>query len=124
MKLVMKVIDFNHDFNQLRPVRNTAFVMSWGFMNKLLPFGKNKMSIARPLTVWYYSGKSNVVINSRTLIVDPYPFSIRMLTGRQIGLMTNFAGVYIHLYGSMTDKAKTFFFGYAGTIRGFDLSPL
>jgi hypothetical protein len=76
----------------------------------------------RPITGWFYSGGSNVVLNSRTIIIDPYPFSIKTLTGRQIGLMANFIGLYIHRSGPIADKAITFFFGYAKTIRGFDLS--
>ncbi len=123
LQLVIKVIHFNYNFNQLRPVRKTAFVMSWGFTNKLIPLGIKEISIAKPLTAWYYSGRSNLVLNSRTIIIDPYPFSIRTLTGRQIGIMTNFVGVYIHRYSSFTNNAQTFFFGYAGTVRGFDLSP-
>jgi hypothetical protein len=124
LTLIIKVIDFQYNFNQIRPVRKTAFIMSTGFTNRYLPIGKNKVSLSRPITAWYYSGRSDLVLNSRTTIVDLYPFSIRSLTGRQIGVMTNFVGVYIHLKGDVTNKAKTFFFGYAGVIRGFDLSPL
>jgi hypothetical protein len=124
LTICMKMINFNFNFNQLRPVRKTAFVMSMGYTNKLLSFGKNKINIAKPMTTWFYTGRSNVVLNSRTIIVDPYPFSIKKLDGRQVGLMTNFIGFYIHFSGSITDKAKTFFFGYASTIRGFDLSPM
>lgn len=123
LELIIKVLNFNYKLNQLRPLRKTAFVMSWGFTNKLLPFGKNKFNLAKPFTIWYYSGRSNFLLNSRTIIIDPYPFSIRMLTGRQIGMMTHFIGVYIHRDSSYTDKIQSFFFGYAGVIRGFDLSP-
>ena len=124
LQIVIKVIHYNYNFNQLRPVRKTAFVLSWGFTNKLIPLGKNKISLAKPLTAWYYSGRSNLVLNSRTIIIDPYPFSIRTLTGRQIGMMTGFVGVYIHRYSSFSNNAQTFFLGYAGTVRGFDLSPI
>jgi len=124
LRLIIKGMDFQYNFHQLLPVRKTAFIMSLGFTNKILSMGKNKINIARPFTAWYYSGKSNIVLNSRTIIVDPHPFSIRMLTGRQIGVMSNFYGLYIHMTGSLSDKAKTFIFGYAGIIRGFDLSPM
>lgn len=123
LKLLIKGIDFNFNINQLRPIRKTAFIMSMGFTNKYFSFAKNSVNVARPLTSWFYSGRSNMMINSRTIILDPYPFSFRMLDGRQIGFMVNFVGLYIHFSGR-TDRAKTFFFGYAGTIRGFDLSPL
>jgi hypothetical protein len=124
LTLIIKTIKFNFKFNQLRPLRKNAFVMSWGFTNKFLSLGKNKINVLRPITGWYYSGKSNVILNSRTIILDPYPFSIKMLTGRQIGLMSNFIGLYIHRSGNIADKAITFFFGYTSTIRGIDLSPV
>jgi hypothetical protein len=124
LKLMIKGIDFNFKFNQLRPLRKNAFVMSWGFTNKFLSLGKNKINMLRPITGWYYSGRSNIILNSRTIILDPYPFSIKMLTGRQIGLMSNFIGLYIHRSGLITDKAITFFFGYASIVRGIDLSPM
>ena len=124
LTLIMKVWDFQYKFGQFRPVRKTAFIMSLGFTNKFISLAKNKIMLAKPFTTWFYSGKSNIVLNSRTIILDPYPFSIRMLSGRQIGMMSNFVGIYIHLSGHLSDKAKTFFFGYAGSIRGFDLSPM
>ena len=121
--LFMKSTYFNYKFNQFRAIRRNAFVISWGFKNKLLSVENNKVNMVRSMTGWYYSGRSNVVLNSRTIIIDPYPFSIKILTGRQIGLMSNFIGLYIHRSGGISDKAMTFFFGYAQTIRGFDLSP-
>jgi hypothetical protein len=122
LTLLIKTINFNFKLGQFLPARRNAFVMSWGFTNKLLPVVNNKVNMVRSMTGWYYSGRSNVVLNSRTIIIDPYPFSIKILTGRQIGLMSNFIGLYIHRSGGISDKAMTFFFGYAQTIRGFDLS--
>ncbi len=124
LTIVIKVLNFNYKFDQLRPVRKTAFIMSMGFTSKFLSLAKNKINIAKPFTSWFYTGRSNVILNSRTIIIDPYPFSVRALNGRQIGFMTNFIGLYIHLSGSISDKARTFFFGYTGIVRGFDLSPI
>lgn len=124
LSLLIKSIDFNYKINQLRPLRKTAFIMSWGFTNKFLALGKNKFNMIRPFTGWYYSGKSNVLLNSRTIIFDLHPFGIKTLSGRQVGFMTDFIGLYIHRSSTIGDKAITFFFGYAQTIRGFDLSPL
>jgi hypothetical protein len=124
LTLLIKGIDFNYKINQLRPLRKTAFILSWGFTNKFLALGKNKINIIRPFTGWYYSGKSNVLLNSRTIIFDLHPFGVRTLTGRQFGFMTDFTGLYIHRSSTIGDKAVTFFFGYAQTIRGFDLSPI
>jgi len=124
LNLLIKSIDFNFKINQLRPLRRTAFIMSWGFTNKFLALGKNKLNMVRPFTSWFYSGKSNLLLNSRTIILDLHPFSIRTLTGRQLGFMTDFIGLYLHRSNTIGDKAITFFFGYAQVIRGFDLSPL
>jgi len=123
LKLVIKMINFPYKFSQLRPVRKSAFILSMGFTNKIITPAKYKMNVVKPFTAWYYTGKSNLLLNSRTIIFDLRPFSIKSLTGRQVGVMSNFIGLYIHLPAKITDKGKTFFFGYAGTIRGFDLSP-
>jgi hypothetical protein len=124
LNLVIKGIDFNYKINQLRPLRKNVFIMSWGFTNKFLSLGKNKFNLVRPFTLWFYSGRSNLILNSRTIIIDPYPFGIKMLTGRQIGLMSDFKGLYIHRSGSIADKAITMFFGFSSVVRGFDLSPM
>jgi hypothetical protein len=124
LKLVIKGIDFNYKISQLRPLRKNVLILSWGFTNKFLSLGKNKLNIVRPYTLWFYSGRSNLVLNSRTIIIDPYPFGIKMFTGRQIGFMTDFKGLYIHRSGSIADKAITMFFGFTSTVRGLDLSPM
>ncbi len=123
MNLAIKIIKLQNKIAELRPVRKTAFIMSWGFTNKLVSWSKSKTNFARPFTLWYYSGRSNLVLNSRTIIVDFRPFSIKMETGRQFGMMTNFIGFYHHGKNMLGEKARTFFMGYAGSIRAFDLSP-
>ncbi|HIG99069.1 MAG TPA: hypothetical protein HA258_00670 [Thermoplasmata archaeon] len=124
LNLVIKGIDFNYKISQLRPLRKNVLILSWGFTNKFLSLGKNKFNLMRPFTFWFYSGRSNLVLNSRTIIIDPYPFGIKMLTGRQAGLMSDFKGLYIHRSGSIADKAITMFFGFSSVVRGFDLSPM
>jgi len=124
LSFLIKAIDFNFKINQIRPVRKNVFIMSWGFTSKFLCLGKNKLNIVRPFTLWYYSGRSNYILNSRTIVLDPYPFGIKMLTGRQIGAMADFKGLYIQRSGSIIDKAITFFFGYSSVVRGLDLSPM
>lgn len=123
LQLLIKFISINHRVNGLRPLRKKAFIMSWGFANKINPFKENKFQLYRPINLWYYSGKSNFLANSRTFILGS-PFSVKMLTGRQIGLMTNFAGIYIHRETTITKQSITFFMGYANAVRGFDLSTL
>ena len=123
LTLIIKSINFQYKFGQFRPVRKTAFILSWGFTNKLLSLGKNKFNLARPFTLWYYSGRSSLVVNSRTIIFDFYPFGVKTVSGRQFGTMTNFIGLYLHFKGAIGDKMRTLFIGWAGSIRAFDLSP-
>ena len=124
MKIIKEVIELMNRINRLRPLNTNAFILSWGFANKINPFKDNKLQLYRPLTAWCYSGKSNLILNSRTIIIDFSPFKIKMLTGRQIGFMRNFAGVYLHRETTLTDKSYTFFMGKSTAIRGFDLSFL
>ena len=121
--LIENFLKATHNLNQLRPLRRDAFVMGWGFGQKLNPFKENKFKILVPIKMWYYTGRGPLYINSRTLIVDPYPFSIKSLTGRQAGYMRNFVGMYIYRHNTLTDKTYSFMIGRAGSIRGFDLSP-
>jgi len=122
LELIQRFLRFTHNLGQLRPLRRDAFVMSWGFGSKLNPFKDNKFKLLVPIKLWYYTGRGNLLINSRTLIVDPHPFSIKSLTGRQVGCMRNFVGLYLYRHSTLTDKTYTFMLGRAGSVRGFDLS--
>jgi len=124
LTLLIKTINFRFKLGQFLPARRNAFVMSWGFTKKFLSYRSLGIQMIRPITSWYYSGQSNVLLGSRTIIIDPYPLSIKMITGRQIGFMTGFIGLYIHRSGTNVENAVTYFFGYANIIRGFDLSPV
>ena len=124
MMIIREIMDVMNRINGLRPLKTNAFIISWGFANKINPFKDNKFQLYRPFTAWCYSGKSNLIVNSRTIIIDFAPFSIKMLTGRQIGFMRNFAGIYSHRETTLTQKSHTFFMGKTAAIRGFDLSIL
>ena len=124
LNLLIKTINFQFKFGQIRPVRINAFVISWGFTNQLLSYRSLGIQMIRPITGWFYSARTNGLLDSRTIILDPYPLGIKVITGRQIGYMTDFIGLYIHRSGINTEQSITYFFGYAKTIRGFDLSPV
>lgn len=124
MMIIREIMDVMNKINGLRPLKTNAFIMSWGFSNKINPFKDNKFQLYRPFTAWCYSGKSNLILNSRTIIIDFQPFKINMLTGRQIGFMRNFAGIYSHRETTLTQKSYTFFMGKTAAVRGFDLSIL
>lgn len=124
MMIIREIMDVMNKINGLRPLKTNAFIMSWGFANKINPFKDDKFQLYRPFTTWSYSGKSNLIVNSRTIIIDFSPFSIKMLTGRQVGFMRNFAGIYFHRETTLTQRSHTFFMGKTAAIRGFDLSLL
>jgi len=124
LQFIVGIISLGNKVNGIRPFRKDAFIMSWGFTNKINPFKDNKFELYRPLTLWRYSGKSNLLLNSRTLIISFSPFSVKMLTGRQIGFMRNFAGIYWHRETTIGEKSHTFFMGKTAGVRGFDLSIL
>jgi len=121
MRLFIKVVTFNSNVYQLTPFRHRAFVMSWGYSNKLNPLKDNDLKVFMPFTFWHYTGRSQYLLNSRTIIVDPYPFNIKMMDGRQVGMMRNFVGVYIYRR-TLLDKDMTLFFGHAAGVVGLDLS--
>jgi hypothetical protein len=123
LELIQNFLKSTHNLNQLRPLRRDAFIMSWGFGAKLNPFKENKFRLLVPIKLWYYTGRGSFFINSRTLIVDLCPFNIKSLTGRQVGCMRNFVGIYFYRHNTLTDNTFTFMLGRSGTVRGFDLSP-
>ncbi len=123
LSLIIKWIQLTNKINGIRPLRKNAFVISWGFTKKFNPFKENKAELYRPFTLWYYSGKSNFIVNSRTTVIDFSPFSIKSINGRQIGFMRNFAGIYIHRQTTFGENSYTLMLGRAMTVRGFDLSP-
>jgi len=49
LTLLIKAINFNFKFNQFRPVRQNSFIMSWGFTNKFLSLGKDKINISESI---------------------------------------------------------------------------
>ena len=122
--IIKEIMRTMNRVNGLRPLKTNAFIMSWGFANKINPFKENKLQLFRPLTAWYYSGKSKLILNSKTIIIDFDPFNIKLLTGRQVGFMRNFAGIYLHRETTLTEKSYTFFMGKTAATRGFDLSGL
>lgn len=124
LEIIIGIINVSNKIDGIRPLRKNAFVMSWGFTNKINPFKDNKIDLYRPLTIWRYTGKSNLILNSRTVIISFSPFKIKMLTGRQIGFMRNFAGIYWHRESTLGSKSFTLFLGKSAAVRGFDLSLL
>jgi hypothetical protein len=64
-----------------------------------------------------------MVTSSKTIIVDPFPITLKVLSGRQTGVMRKFIGLYVFLPRQTFGQNNMFFMGYAKIISGFDLSP-
>ncbi|MFO7677706.1 MAG: hypothetical protein R6V50_04925 [Thermoplasmatota archaeon] len=120
--IIRQIIDIMHRTNLIRPIKTNAFILSWGFANKINPLKDNEVDLYRPFTLWYYAGRSSLLVNSRTLTIDFNPFRIHMQTGRQIGFMRNFAGIYYHRQTTLSQRSFTFFMGRTGRVRSVDLS--
>jgi hypothetical protein len=99
------------------------FIISYGHNPTVNLFKKFQFNLLRPATLfWYYQGNSQHLISDKTLIIDPYPFDVRVLDGRQMGFMKRFVGVYIYKPSSIISESYTFFIGYAYKVAGVDLS--
>ena len=102
--------------------RSRAYVISQGWGFKINPFKNHNLNLYRPLTVWQYSDRSGYAIPGKTLILKPSPFNIEVLHGRQIGMMTQFFGLYIFVSQPFPQKCWTFFMGSARHIGGIDFT--
>lgn len=101
-----------------------SFVVSFGRNPFLNPFRKLQITFLRPESLfWFYVG-SDHLIEDTTIIVDPYPFNVKVFDGRQIGFMRRFVGLYVYKPAPTVHESYTFFVGYARSIIGLDLSPL
>ena len=102
-----------------------VFVLSYGHSIMVNPLRKSQINLLRPSVLfWLYPGVSQGVITDKTIIVDPNPFHVKILDGRQMGMMRRFIGVYIFLPSKTPMESRVFFIGYAYKVLGVDLSPL
>jgi hypothetical protein len=100
------------------------FIISHGWGYKLNPFKLSDIKIYKPLTFWHYS--SRTLLRSKTIIFRPFPFDMKILSGRQMGMMTQFTGIYVYVARQLPQESFTFFMGVARHSGGFDfsLSPI
>jgi hypothetical protein len=110
-RLIVNILTLIQSINKLRPLKKRVFIISCG-SSDLPSLKPSKVKLLLPFSAWYYSNPL-----SKTIIVDPFPFSVKVLTGRQLGVMRRFIGVHMHV------ASYSIFFGHAARVRGFDLSP-
>jgi hypothetical protein len=99
--------------------RSRLFVISHGHGYKIHFLIKHKLKIYKLLTMWHYSSRG--VIPGQTFIFRPYPFDIKVLSGPQIGMMTRFMGIYLHIGRRLPQQSYTFFIGIATNANGIRL---
>jgi hypothetical protein len=108
-------------FTKLKLSRNRGFVISSGHGRDYKPLKKITFKIRRKVGFWHYN--SNGLIDDRTIIVKPLALSLKILRGRQVGIMTGFFGIYLSVSRGFLSNSYTFFMGTARHINGFDFSP-
>jgi len=123
MFMVLMSTMFNSkEIYRFSPLRQNVMVLSSGFTNKMFSFQATHLNMHKTLALWFYTVNSNLLTKSTTTIIDPYPFNVKTLTGRQIGMMRGFTGLYITQYSTIAHKDFTYFMGYAKGVMGYDLS--
>jgi hypothetical protein len=101
-----------------------VFVMSYGHGLHINPLRKFQINLFRPSHLfWYYPSTTHSLFADRTIVIDPNPVRIRIMDGRQIGIMKRFIGIYVFIPGKSTMENTVFFVGYAYRVMGLDLSP-
>jgi hypothetical protein len=108
-------------YSSLKLTRNRGFVISSGHGIDITPLKTISPKIRKKLGFWYYN--SNGFNDDKTIIVKPITLSLKTLTGRQIGIMTGFFGIYLSVSRGFLSSSYKFFIGTAKHINGFDLSP-
>ena len=105
-------------FSALRLSKNRGFVISSGQGRDLTPLKKITFKIRRKVGFWHYN--SNGMIADRTIIVKPLALNMKILNGRQFGIMTGFLGIYISVSKGFLRESYTMFMGTARRINGVE----
>jgi hypothetical protein len=115
--IISSIISFL--LSRLRNLRNRGFVFSLGHSYKLNPFKKSGFKIRQRSKFWYYT--NGAILKDRTIILKPFAIKLQILTGRQLGRIASFWGVYIYIAKRFPQKSTTFFMGTARSINGREL---
>ena len=104
---------------KIRLSRTKVFVVSQGSGFNFNPFAQNELKMKKKFVFWHYSPDQLSV--DKTVILQPLTQKMKVLTGRQIGFMTEFTGVYIFDARSYPEMSHTFFMGVAKHATGIQL---
>lgn len=103
-------------FSILKLSKNRGFVISSGHGYDFNPMNKFSFKIRKKAATWYYNSKG--LFKDRTIIVKPFALKMKILTGRQVGFMHKFFGVYFFVSKGFLKETYTFFLGTALHING------
>lgn len=107
-----------------KPSMDKLFIVSYGSGYRFNPFKTSEFAVKKRFAFWHYSSKSPISYSSKTVMVDPYPFQMKVLNGWQLGMMRGFSGVYVYMPDTTSGRYNTFFVGFAAHARGMDLITL
>lgn len=108
-------------FRALKLTRNRGFVISSGHGRDYSPLKRISFKISKKAAIWHYN--SNGIMNDRTIILKPLALNMKILKGRQFGVMTGFLGFYLSVSRGFLKESYTMFMGTARHINGIQLSP-
>ena len=109
-------------FLRAKTSRSRALVLSHGKSYDYNILRQSKIKIRNKIQFWHY-GSSRTIGKARTFILKPLALDFDVLSGSQVGLMTKFTGLYIHISKRLPKQSSTFFIGTARHIRGMDFNP-
>lgn len=109
-------------FSNLRISKNRGFVISSGHGIDLSPLKKITFKIRKKVGFWHYN--SNGMTADRTIIVKPLALNMKILNGRQFGIMSGFLGIYISVSKGFLRESYTMFMGTARHINGVEGIPI
>ena len=107
-------------FRTLKLTRNRGFVISSGHGRDYSLLKRISFKISKKAAIWHYN--SNGIINDRTIILKPLALNMKILNGRQFGVMTRFLGFYLSVSRGFLKESYTMFMGTARHINGIQLS--
>jgi len=104
-----------------------VFIVSRGYERKMFDdITSPKIRYFKPIVIWHYTKSRLLFKPSRTLIIDPSLAKIKILSGKQAGILLGFAGFYIHVSraSAFTREGFTYFVGFAYRVIAIDLPDL
>jgi hypothetical protein len=101
---------------------NRGFVISNGRGYDFNILKRNALKIRKKIAIWHYSSIEG--LGSKTIILKPLKFNMKVLSGTQFGLMTKFFGIFLHISRNLPEKSHTFFMGTAKHINGIQLPSI